>query len=93
MKLDDFIAADNTASDGPIDDDIVKALGAFGFVTVSYTLTKPFLVYIGTITAHRRDGTFVQWKGIGATDTEAETEAIDALARWVMNQPTPLATP
>lgn len=93
MKVDDFIDADNTPDDGPIDADIIQALAAFGFATISYKLTRATVAYIGTITAWRPDGSFVQWQGIGATAVEAEQEAIDELAKWVLNQPTPVVTP
>jgi len=93
MKLDDFLDADNTSDDGPIDQDIINALAAHGFVTVSYKLTRPAVAYVGTITAYRADGTFVQWQGTGATDAEAEQEAIDALAGWALIQPSPTSTP
>ena len=92
MKLDDLIAADNASGDGPIDQDIINALAAHGFVTVSYTLAHS-VAYIATITGRRSDGSKVTWKGIGATDKEAEMEAIDALAKWVMAQPIPPKTP
>lgn len=99
MKLDDLEHLDRTNDSGPIDADIVAALGAFGFVNVSYSLVGsprgpiPRIRYCGTITGHRMDGTQQAWRGFGATPEEAEQEAIDELAKWVMAQPTPSATP
>ena len=88
MKLDDLLRNDaiDDEDDGPLDVGMVNALAAFGFVSVGYTLRRAILVYVGTISGHRADGSIQVWQGIAGTPEEAEKEAIDQLVRWIGNQ-------
>lgn len=92
MKLDDLL---NTgAKPTTIDPVYANALLAFGFVTATYTLYRQTQFqgkppFVGTITALRRDGSFQTWIGVGNTEQDAEMDAFDALARWILNQSIP----
>jgi hypothetical protein len=92
MKLDDLIAADQTVIN--LDPDVISVLIAFGFTSASYTLySHTTLKYVGTIEGVRADGTKHTWIGTGTTPEEAEADALDALAKWILGQPIPPKTP
>lgn len=89
MRLDDLLEADATTH--PIDPDILAALNAFGFVTATYTLyqKQPAGDFVVAIMAERADGSSMSWFGSGKTPDEAQIDAIDACAKWILNQPVP----
>ena len=93
MKLDDLLASESPDDDGPIDDIIINAMGALGFTHVSYHLSKILSIYAGVITGTRADGTITHWQGVGKTPEEAETNAIDDLAKWINQQQVGASTP
>lgn len=93
MKLDELLEAESPGDDGPLDDVIVNAMAALGFVKVSYRLTRFLQLYLGIITGHRADGGTMHWNGMGKTPVEAETNAIDELAKWIMQQQVGAQTP
>lgn len=88
MKLDDLIQADNTVE---LDEDISDALAAFGFIATTYSLyqKQPSGQYVGVLAGEKPDGTIVNWIGTGTTPDEAYANAIDACAKWILNQPIP----
>ena len=89
MKLDDLVAQD-TIADSNLDDEIVGALGAFGFTSASGTLFQhPTKGWVYTISATRKDGSSLTWIGVGKTPEDAIEEAVDAVAKWILNQPIP----
>lgn len=91
MKIDDLIEADNTTVD---DQEILDALTAFGFVSAIYTLYhNPTVGYVAKITALRADGSGMTWLGNGTSPQEAEADAIDTMAKWLLTQPQPGQTP
>ena len=85
MKLDDLLNYEDDDADGPLDDIILKQLAAFGFTHVTYRLSR-VVAYIGVITGYRADGSSHRWQGVGKTPEEAETDTIDELAKWLMQQ-------
>lgn len=91
MKLDDLLSVDSTTA-GSLDPDLISALTVFGFVNISYSLyhrsTSP-PPYVGILAGVKSDGTGHQWTGTGNTPEEAQLDAIDSLAKWLMNQPIP----
>ena len=94
MKLDDLISADTLSYPGDLDSDLIAAMNAFGFVTVTYTLfQKAPTNFVGVITATKADGSGHTWVGSGNDPDEAELNAIDALSKWMINQMTPNAIP
>lgn len=88
MKLDDLIQADNTA---PLDEDMTNALSVFGFSNCTYSLyqKQPSGEYVGVLSGEKPDGSTMNWIGTGKTPDDAYDEAVDALAKWILNQPIP----
>lgn len=84
MKLDDLLDADNS----DLDEDLLAALTMLGFVDASYTLyqRKPSSDFVAVITGHYHDGSAINWIGQGTTPEDARTNAIDAIAKWILNQ-------
>lgn len=91
MKLDDLIAKD-TDPGIQLDAVVVSALNVFGFSHVTYSLymrSTPPPPYVGIIVGIRKDGTSHTWTGTGTDAEEARINAIDSLAKWVLNKPIP----
>ena len=91
MKIDDLLSAD-AATGGSLDPILVTALTSYGFVSVTYSLYQRAgqpPVYVGLITGIKKDLSSHVWTGTGHTPDEAETNTIDALAKWILNQPVP----
>lgn len=88
MKPDDLLAHD--AAPDSVDEDLTGALAAFGFVSVTGTLFyHPTKGWLYTIAATNNSGHSLTWIGIGKTPADAEQDAIDALAKWILNQQIP----
>jgi hypothetical protein len=89
MRVDDLIAAESLSDD--LDPDLTFALVAFGFSAATGTLFHhPTKGWIYTIAASRPDGSSLTWIGVGNTPAKAEDDAIDALSKWILNQPIPV---
>lgn len=89
MKATDLISQDNATVD--LDDEIVSALGAFGFVSASGTMfSHPNGGWVYTINAKHGNGSSLTWIGTGKTEEEAVADAVDAVAKWILTQPIPV---
>lgn len=88
MKADDLVAAD--ATEVTMDPDLLSAMQALGFRSATYSLfSHPTRKWVATIKGVFPDGTDRTWIGTGDTPDEAEAEVIDALSKWILNQPIP----
>lgn len=84
MRPEDIRAAD--ASTVSLDAEILDGLRRFGFIAVRTALLVKSGSFAYTITAIHSNGTNRTWIGMGNSPEDAQLDAVDALARWVLGQ-------
>ena len=89
MKAADIIAADNSTN---LDQEVLDALYAFGYYQVDLSLYQRQhpSQWFCILTAFHRDGGQRDWAGHGLTVEDAKWDAIDAVAKWMLQQPLPV---
>lgn len=88
MNVDQIIERD--ARQDEIADEVLDALNAFGFVSVTSSyFVHPSKGIIFTIDARHKDGSHRIWIGVGQDEDEAQLDAIGALHQWILMQPIP----
>lgn len=90
MNVADLVALDNSIG-SPLEQELLDALAAFGFVSVQLTILKAMGFHVCYIIATRADGTGESWEGNSPVDAfEAQHVARDKVADWILMQPIPL---
>jgi hypothetical protein len=88
MKIDDLLLLDSS-SGSPLEQELLDALAAFGFVRVGIMSLHASMLYYCYVTAMRPDGTGEAWQGSSADPEEAQHNALVAVKDWILNQPIP----